>query len=193
VTEGIATFAIASDINEGPIKNAQSNIIAHQCEDKIKLVHCGGLDGVDGDRVDDVIIAGMGGELISAIINDAKWLKKPDKHLLLQPMTRANELRKYLCDNEFDIIEERVVCEGERLYTIISAKFIGKPIKYDDVFLYVGKVNPDKNEVSKRYILNQSAVIRKIAEGMEKSEEMKENSVKYYDLSRRILLTTEGE
>ncbi|MBR5273102.1 MAG: SAM-dependent methyltransferase [Clostridia bacterium] len=192
VTKGIATFATASDINEGPIKNAQNNVKAHQCEDVIKLIQCAGLDDVDGTQVDDVIIAGMGGELISEIINNAKWLKNTDKHLLLQPMTRVNELRKYLCDNGFDIVEEKIACEGERLYTIISSNYVGKQIEYDEVFLHVGKVVSNNNEASKRYILNQASVIKKIAEGMEKSDDMKEKSVKYYDLSNQILLMLEG-
>ncbi|MBR5773514.1 MAG: SAM-dependent methyltransferase [Clostridia bacterium] len=186
IKSGRVSFAIASDINLGPIQNAQSNIVEHNCQEKIKLVHCGGLDGVTADEVDDIIIAGMGGELISSIIDNAAWLKMPDKHLLLQPMTRANDLRRYLCENGFVINEERVVCEGRRLYTIISAFYCGKSIEYDDVFLYVGKTLLNPTEVAKNYVLQQSYVLRKAAEGMEKSVEDRENAVKLFDLSNRI-------
>ena len=192
VKSGKVISAIASDINIGPIQNAQKNIIEHQCQDYIKLVHCGGLDGVNSDEVDDIIIAGMGGELISAIIDNASWLKSSDKHLVLQPMSRANELRKYLCDNCFEIAEERVVCEGKRLYTIISAYYSGKKTEYDDVFLYVGKVLSTCNDEAKKYVLNQAEVLRKAAEGMAKSDDDREKSVKLYDLSLKIAKCVEG-
>ncbi len=192
VKRGKVSWAIASDINIGPIQNAQKNIIEHQCQDYIKLVHCGGLDGVNSNEVDDVIIAGMGGELISAIIGNASWLKSSDKHLVLQPMSRANELRKYLYDNCFEIAEERVVCEGKRLYTIISAYYSGKKTEYDDVFLYVGKVLSNFNDEAKKYVLNQAEVLRKAAEGMAKSDDDREKSVKLYDLSLKIAKCVEG-
>lgn len=186
VKSGKVSSAIASDINIGPIANARNNIFEHQCQDYIKLVHCGGLDGVNSNEADDIIIAGMGGELISSIIENADWLKSPDKHLLLQPMSRANELRKYLCDNGFSIVEERVACEGRRLYAIISAYYCGQKVEYDDVFLYVGKVLLNLNEETKRYVLNQADILRKAAEGMEKSDDDREKSVKLYDLSSKI-------
>lgn len=192
VKSGKVCSAIASDINIGPIKNAQKNIIEHQCQDLIKVVHCGGLDGVTGDEVEDVIIAGMGGELISAIIDNANWLKSPDKHLILQPMSRANDLRKYLCDNCFEIVEERIAREGKRLYTIISAYYCGKKVECDEVFLYLGKVLLNTSEDAKRYVLNQADVLRKAAEGLEKSNDEREKSVKLYDLSERIAKCVEG-
>ena len=186
VKSGKVCSAIASDINIGPINNAQKNIIEHQYQDLIKVVHCGGLDGITADEVDDIIIAGMGGELISAIIDNADWVKSSDKHLVLQPMSRANELRKYLCDNGFEIVEERIACEGKRLYTIISAYYCGEKVEYDNVFLYVGKVLSNPSENAKRYVLNQANVLKKAAEGMEKSDDDKEKAVKLYNLSVRI-------
>lgn len=187
VKSGIAVSAIASDINTGPIENARNNIIEYGCQDLIKLVRCSGLDGITEDEVDDVIIAGMGGELISTIIDNAKWLRNPDKHLILQPMSRANELRKYLFDNGFEITEEYIACEGKRLYTIISAYYYGNTIKYDDVFLYVGKVLRNKNEAAKRYGLNQAEVLRKAAEGIEKSNDDTGKAVKLKNLSQKII------
>jgi len=192
IKNGKISSAIASDINIGPIKNALNNINDHQCQDYIKVVHCSGLNGVSGNEVDDVIIAGMGGELISAIINDADWLKSPDKHLILQPMSRANELRRYLCDNGFEISEERIASEGKRLYTVISAYYCGEKIGYDDVFLHVGKVLLNQSDDARRYALNQADVLRRAAEGMEKSDDDREKSVKLFDLSAEIKNCVEG-
>lgn len=187
IKNGIAKFAVASDINVGPLDNARNNIIEHDCQDLIKLVHCGGLDDVCEDEADDVIVAGMGGELISTIIDNAKWLRNANKHLILQPMSRANFLRKYLCDNGFEIVEECIACEGKRVYTVISAYYCGSPIEYDNVYLYVGKTLCNNGEEGKRYALNQAEVLRKAAEGMEKSSENFSKSVKLMTLSQKIV------
>ena len=192
VKSGKVRSAIASDINIGPIKNAQKNILDHNCQNLIKVVHCGGLDAISGDEVEDIIIAGMGGELISTIIDNSKWLKSSDKHLILQPMSRASELRKYLCDNCFEIKYETIVREGRRLYTIISAFYSGVKSEYDETFLYVGKVLSNPTDDAKQYVLNQAYILKKAAEGMEKSNDEREKSVKLYNLSLKIEKCLEG-
>ena len=93
---GKARGAVASDINEGPVQRAKLNIASHKLEDKILVLHTDGLRRVDILCPDDVMICGMGGELIAEIISGAEWLKKRRNRLILQPMTQADKLRDYL-------------------------------------------------------------------------------------------------
>ena len=62
--------------------------------DMVSLRLSDGLDKINPDEVDDIIIAGMGGDVISWIIDRCNWLKDSQKHLILQPMTCAERLRK---------------------------------------------------------------------------------------------------
>ena len=66
VQTGRISRAIAADINENPLKQAVSAISAHGLDRQIKTVLSDGLKQVD-DHVEDIVIAGMGGELIGSI------------------------------------------------------------------------------------------------------------------------------
>ena len=87
ILEGRIPFAIAADINRGPLDKADENIHKYALDGKIKTVLCDGLRSIDKDEVDDVAIFGMGGELIVKILDEAPWLKDAAKRLILQPMT----------------------------------------------------------------------------------------------------------
>ena len=72
-----------------------------------------GLQPILPDEVDDIVIAGMGGETIAGIINSADWLKNPRCRLILQPMTKRDRLLKELLTAGFAIIDERVSKDGD--------------------------------------------------------------------------------
>ena len=83
-----ARALFACDILEGPLAAARATMnlygIAEKTDDSaegITLIRCDGLDGVP--QVDDVIIAGMGGEAIADIISRCKYINK-GMHFILQ-------------------------------------------------------------------------------------------------------------
>lgn len=84
-----------------------------------------GLKPMKGKRFDSVIIAGMGGELISKILKDSLDLLD-EVDLVLQPMTARIILRKELEGMGFEILEERICKENGIYYEIIKARK-GKP------------------------------------------------------------------
>ena len=116
--------AIASDINEGPIKKARENIAKHNLCDQIYTCVADGLDGIEKYAPNDIVICGMGGETIINIITEGKDIT-PDT-LILQPMTGADKLRKFLYENGYRITDESFVTEGEKVYCIIKAQKNGE-------------------------------------------------------------------
>lgn len=120
---GKAEKITASDINRGPLDNAEREILAAGLSGKIKTVLTNGLDDIVPH--DCVVIAGMGGELIADIISRAPWTKG-ECTLVLQPMTRSEFLREYLYREGFGIKEEKIVCEGRHIYCVIVATYTGK-------------------------------------------------------------------
>ena len=139
ILEGRIPFAIAADINRGPLDKADENIRKYALDGKIKTVLCDGLRRVDKDKVDDVAIFGMGGELIVKIIDEAPWLKDTSKRLLLQPMTHPEKLRKYLADNGYRIIGEALSFDRGKIYQTICAEYDGIIRKFDDITLLYGE------------------------------------------------------
>lgn len=140
---GRASRALASDINKGPVMRAKESVAKYGVTDKIDVVLSDGLKGAEGYPVTDIIIAGMGGELIASILEDAKWVKNEKYRLILQPMTHAEILRKYLADNGFSIIDEDMVKDtgNNKIYQIICAEYSGRTENYTTDELYLGRYN----------------------------------------------------
>ena len=62
---------IASDINPNPLKIAQANLNKYNLNNKIELKQMNGLDNINPD-INCLVIAGMGGILITDIIQQKK-------------------------------------------------------------------------------------------------------------------------
>ena len=124
VSSGKCKKAFASDIGKGPLERALQNILEAGLEGVIETVLTDGVAYFDG-IADEVVIAGMGGELIYRIISDAPFLKNQDVHMVLQPMTKVAFLRQALAGDGFRIDRERLVKEDGKIYTVLSVNFDG--------------------------------------------------------------------
>lgn len=134
----MAKGALAMDINEGPLMRASENINRFSLNDKIKTRLSDGLSELRDNEVDTVVIAGMGGILINNILKNDKERLTSVKKYILQPMTAVEETRKYLCDNGFEIVDEKLAKEDEKIYTIISAS-AGKMDVNEEIDYYIGR------------------------------------------------------
>ena len=116
---GRIASAIASDINAEPLEHARRTAAEYGVTLDLRL--CPGLDAVAPNEADTVAIAGMGGETIIAILQDAAWDWR-GKTLLLQPMTKAELLRRYLAENGFRIASERLVLDKGTIYPVLTVE-----------------------------------------------------------------------
>ena len=139
--EGRVRGAIASDINEGPILRAREHIKEYGLTDNITAVLADGLDKISSYEPTDILILGMGGELIANIISKASFTKDEKIRLILQPMTHPEILRRFLLENGYGIVDEVMACEEKKVYQIICAEYTGKPQEHSDVELLLGKKN----------------------------------------------------
>lgn len=121
ILNDIADKAIAMDINEGPLTRADENIKKFSLSNRIKTRLSDGLKELENNEADTVVIAGMGGILINTILNHDKDRLSSVKNYILQPMTAVEETRKYLADNGFEIVDEALAKEDEKIYTVINA------------------------------------------------------------------------
>ena len=139
--QGICRWAVASDINRGPLERARENGIRYGVADRLKLYLCDGLDGVEPEenRVTDICICGMGGELIGAIVCRSDYVKRRRTNLILQPMSSGYELRKALLEDGFVIREERLCQAAGRVYSCIRAEYTGEKTEYTEGQLLAGR------------------------------------------------------
>ncbi len=117
--------AIAADINRGPVERARIHIAAAGLSCRIATVETDGLSGLEAYDPSDILIFGMGGELIASILAAAPWIHRAGKRLILQPMTHAEKLRAYLADTGWCILGETLSREGERIYQTLCAEWHG--------------------------------------------------------------------
>lgn len=152
VEKGIINKAIAADLRVGPLENAKLAVESYNYSDKIELRLSDGLDNFKENEVEEIAIAGMGGLLISSFIERTVWLKNSNIHLILQPMTHIEELRKTLFNNGFIIDSEVVAEDDDKLYIIVSAYYYGDATAYTSFDLIVGRLPHNNDDLSKKYL-----------------------------------------
>lgn len=146
VRAGFVPFALACDIKAEPLKAGELTIKKYHAEDMVQTRLCDGLKDVRADEVDDIIIAGMGGETIVHILSSASWLKDTEKRLILQPMSKHELVIDYLYQNGFELKEHHCTVSEGKIYTAFSAEFTGNKKDFDELFTYTGLLNKENED-----------------------------------------------
>lgn len=168
IKRGLAQRAVACDINLGPIESARRNIFAAGFSDRIDTLQTDGLHGVETYRPTDVLIFGMGGELIVKILSEASWIQNEGVGLILQPMSHSEILRKWLLKNGFSILGETLTQE-EQYYQTIYARFGGTFEEYAEEELYFGKKTLEGDSpLLKDFLEHKEKALLRILEGKRK-------------------------
>lgn len=145
---GAVPRAVATDINKGPLDAARCHAMTYGAAGKLRLVQCDGLSGIGPEDAEDIVIAGMGGELILYIIDGAPWLKCADKQLILQPMSAVDRLRIGLWQRGFAVDRELAAQENGKVYSAFSVRYKGELGEMDSIYPYMGRLEPGGLEVS---------------------------------------------
>lgn len=182
VEEGVCPKAIASDIGEGPLAAARRTVEAAGLAHCIDLRLGDGLAPVAAGEVEDIAIAGMGGETIAAILEAAPWVKDPCLRLVLQPMSRAEDLRRWLLTNGFTVETERLVRDGRHLYPVMAARYTGDAPPMDDYRYYAGFFTPEEG---KPYREMMAAHLARRADGLARAGETAQ-AARLVDIANRL-------
>ena len=121
VERGQIEGAIAGEVVEGPYQSAVKNVEAHGLKEKIQVRLANGLAAFEeADQVSVITIAGMGGRLISRILEEGLDKLANVERLILQPNNREDDLRIWLQDNGFQIVAESILEEAGKFYEIVG-------------------------------------------------------------------------
>lgn len=178
IKRDIAERAVACDINEGPLKSAAANVNKSKLGEKIALRLGSGISRLECGEVQTVIIAGMGGILISDILSADEEKAHSFDELILQPMNAQSELRKYLSAHNFEIVNEDLAVEGFKVYNIMTVR-TGKGREYSEYESHI----PSELK-GHRYFLDllkkKDREFTKILSGLCKAAERDDELIEYY-------------
>lgn len=177
---------LASDIRPEPLAAAKRTAERAGVSDRIDFLLCDGLSLCPPEAVDTIVIAGMGGDMIVKILDEAEWCLDPRYRLILQPMTKAEVLRYWLTYNGFEILGESLVPDGETLYQILTARFGGET-KLNDAELFVGKPSLSSDPSLYRLALTQLETrLHKALAGMRSGEGERPRQKLYREISEQV-------
>ncbi len=138
VEKEISPYVIAGDVNEKPLEKARELVHSLNLKGKIRVRLGDGFTVIgEEERVDLIIIAGMGGKTICRILEQRPAVTAGIKRLILQPMVDIPLVRRWLLENRFNITDEKLAREGKHFYEIIIAE-PGAGEQLDDVQLELG-------------------------------------------------------
>lgn len=183
--KGQASYGYACDIHEMPLESARQTLQSCGLTEKATLLLGDGLNGISPEQVDDVVIAGMGGEMILHILDEAGW-QDPRHRFILQPMTKVHELRAGLYGRGYEILQEKAASVGKFVYTVMQVRWSGEKKAVDELFARVGKLPESQEPEAALYLQRQRDTVRQIAENMEKSNTNSNKTKELYELADEI-------
>jgi len=163
--KNIVKKAIATDVRIGPIKNAKKNIKKYNFENVIKTKIGSGLDVID-DKPDCIIIAGMGGILITQLIEENIDKAKKVKQLIIQAMNNEELVREYMLNKGFKIEFEKLTKDIFRIYNLISFNYCDYKNDYTNYEYYTSKYLLENNDkLLKEYLKPKAKRLNDIIKG----------------------------
>lgn len=125
------------DNKQKPLEQAISNVSYFKANDKITPLNSSGIKDVY--NAEYIVIAGLGGQLISQLILDDKE-KLVDSVLILQPNNDIEKVREIVSKIGYYISDERIIIDKNIIYEILICQKSVKGIIYDKHDLMFGPI-----------------------------------------------------
>lgn len=175
IKRNIAKKVIAMDVKNGPLEIAKRNVVEYQVADRIDIRLSDGLDALNEEEADSIIIAGMGGLLIQSILEKGEKIINHEKkrpELILQPQSEIKKIRLFLKKNGYRIVKEEMLKDEGKIYTVIKAIPQVDDFEYSEAQMQYGKYNLDeRNQVLYTYLKREKVVLQRILEELERNIE----------------------
>lgn len=164
IEKGLADTVIAMDVRKGPLSRAMEHISQAGLTSRIPCRLSDGLEQLQPGEAETLIMAGMGGLLITGILERGKEKRKRTETLILQPQSDIPEVRRYLHNDGYQIQREEMLEEDGKYYIVIQ----GKPGResYDkEIYYQYGKNLLDRHsDILYQYLQKEERLYAEIAE-----------------------------
>ena len=113
--------AIAADVREGPLLRAKAHVKERGLSGLVDLRLGDGLSVLAPGEADAAVLAGMGGPLMARLLREGQETAKSFRYLVLSPQSDLFFFRNYLLTNGYRILDEDMVFDEGKYYTVIKA------------------------------------------------------------------------
>ena len=124
IESGKAGRAIAMDVNEGPLLRAREHIRQYNRQEQIETRLSAGLQELRPGEAQTIVIAGMGGALMTRILIEGGATAHAADCLVLQPQSELPMFRRFLVEHGYRILREDMVYEDGKFYTMMAARWM---------------------------------------------------------------------
>ncbi|KRO01739.1 SAM-dependent methyltransferase [Levilactobacillus paucivorans] len=136
---GLIAGGVAGEVVRGPFENAAHEIQREGLTDRLTARLANGLKAIEpADQIDTVVIAGMGGTLITQILTQDFDRLAGVKRLILQPNVGEMVVRRFLMTHGFQLVTEEILAEDGHTYEVLVADRADQPETYNDEELRFG-------------------------------------------------------
>lgn len=135
IMNNIAEFCVAGEVNQGPFEAAKAQVKKTELEHKIDVRLGDGLAVLKQNEVDTICIAGMGGSLITKILQSGIERVQEVNRLVLQPNIGSEHIRRFFIEHDWEIIEENILEEDDKIYEVVVAEKGDGLIPYNNLSL----------------------------------------------------------
>jgi tRNA (adenine22-N1)-methyltransferase len=195
VKKGIASYAIAGEIADGPFESARKQVKKSGLENAVDVRKGDGLQVLKAGEADCMIIAGMGGLLISRILAEGKDKLDGMTRLILQPNVGSVHVRKWLYRNGWELVAEEILEDDGKMYEILVAE-PGDPAKpYHDLEkeLLLGPfLMKEKSREFRKKWAEELARWEKIVRDLDQSPPRPETAAKKEEILQKISIVKEA-
>lgn len=165
-----ASFAVAMDINKGPLEKARENIRLHGLTSYIETRLSDGMKNLKAGEAESVVIAGMGGGLVMKILEDVKGKSLGIREWILQPQSEIQKVRTYLRESGYCIVAEDMVLDEGKFYPMMKV-IKGEPELYSEAELCYGKILlKNRNKILEEFLKKELDIKTEIRNRLQNSD-----------------------
>ncbi|MEH7349671.1 tRNA (adenine(22)-N(1))-methyltransferase [Gottfriedia acidiceleris] len=184
------TSAIVGEITEGPYNSARSTIRQSGLEGIVEARMGDGLEVLVPSEVDVITIAGMGGSLISSILENGKEKLQGVETLVLQPNIGAQQIRNWLDNEGYSLVEEDILEEDGKIYEILVASKSNPNSAYGEkkeMELFIGPyLLKNKNDAFKKKWEHEKNNFERILTQLESAKQTEESVQKIKEVEQKL-------
>lgn len=176
-------YAIAGEVVKGPFLNAQQEVQREGLAQVIDVRLADGLAAINlDDNINVVTICGMGGPLIRDILASGKEKLANKPRLVLQPNVGERDVRVWLQENNYKVVNEDILEEDKHIYEIIVAEYTAEQTNLSESELLFGKyLLNNKNEVFRKKWQKELEKISKVRIQLKQAKQVPQQKISELD------------